>query len=49
MADDEAFLEPGPEAKGVPNGFVPTLRGACWMESDPSGVPGRMGVAVAEV
>ncbi len=47
-AEDEAFCEAGPDAIGVPNGFVPWPFGAAVMESW-SGVPDRMGVAVAEV
>ncbi len=47
-AEDDAFREAGPEGKGVPNGLVPWPFGAAVMESC-SGVPGRIGVAVAEV
>lgn len=48
-ADEEAFVDAGPEVKGDAKGLA---RGTGVIESakgDDSGVPGRMGVAVAVV
>jgi len=48
-ADEEAFVDAGREVKGVAKGLA---RGTGVIESvkgDDSGVPGRMGVAVAVV